>query len=231
MVAGPLRKGKVRKSVRRQAVNGRLATRSANFLQLGNSAGCSTAVRKHLPALVAFGTAVVWGVNFPFLKIGLAEMSPLAFLFGRYLIMLVIAWVVLAWQRRRSGHSPRSDPADLPRPAPAGHPGPPPTLLPSTALPARPHPGRTPPRDPPTPRSRRLNPGVSQRRRVTRPDAPDDVPAWRGQTGARGEHQRVGGQNRQYLMVAARQEIERCGEAGQDQRLPRRPGEDSTAQR
>lgn len=71
-------------------------------------------MRKHLPALVALVTAIVWGVNFPFLKIGLAEVGPLAFLTVRYVLMLGIAWGVLAWQRR-SGRRIRMDPADYPR--------------------------------------------------------------------------------------------------------------------
>ena len=60
-------------------------------------------MRRQLPALVALITAIVWGVNFPFLKIGLAELSPLAFTFWRYLLMLALAWAVLGWQHRRSG--------------------------------------------------------------------------------------------------------------------------------
>jgi len=72
-------------------------------------------VKKQLPALVALATAVVWGVNFPFLKIALAEVGPLAFLVVRYTLMLGIAWGVLAWQRRRSGMSIAVDPADYPR--------------------------------------------------------------------------------------------------------------------
>jgi len=72
-------------------------------------------VKKQLPALVALATAVVWGVNFPFLKIALAEVGPLAFLVVRYALMLGIAWGVLAWQRRRSGMSIAVDPADYPR--------------------------------------------------------------------------------------------------------------------
>jgi drug/metabolite transporter (DMT)-like permease len=72
-------------------------------------------MRKHLPAIVALATAVVWGINFPFLKIGLAEVGPLAFLVVRYLLMLGIAWGVLAWQRRRSGLRLSVDPADYPR--------------------------------------------------------------------------------------------------------------------
>ena len=93
------------------------------------------------------------------------------------------------------------------------------------------NPRRTPLADQPNPPSRKRYPGISHSHRVTRPDAPDDVPAARGQTGARGDHQRVGGQNREYLMVAARRQIERSGEAGQDQSLTRRPCEDGTAQR
>ena len=76
--------------------------------------------RKHLPAAVALATAVVWGVNFPFLKVALAEVGPLAFLALRYLLMLGIAWGVLAWQHRRSGLDWRVDPADYPRLALAG---------------------------------------------------------------------------------------------------------------
>jgi drug/metabolite transporter (DMT)-like permease len=77
-------------------------------------------VRKQLPALVALITAIVWGVNFPFLKIALAELSPLAFTFWRYLLMLALAWAVLAWQHRRSGMPVTVEPADYPRLALAG---------------------------------------------------------------------------------------------------------------
>ena len=77
-------------------------------------------MRRHLPALVALVTAIVWGVNFPFLKIALAELSPLAFTFWRYLVMLALAWIVLAWQHRRSGMQVTVDPADYPRLALAG---------------------------------------------------------------------------------------------------------------
>jgi drug/metabolite transporter (DMT)-like permease len=63
---------------------------------------------------------IVWGINFPFLKIGLAQLSPLAFTFWRYLLMLALAWAVLAWQRRRSGMRVTVDPADYPRLALAG---------------------------------------------------------------------------------------------------------------
>jgi drug/metabolite transporter (DMT)-like permease len=77
-------------------------------------------MRRHLPALVALITAIVWGINFPFLKIALAELSPLAFTFWRYLLMLALAWIVLAWQHRRSGMAITVDPADYPRLALAG---------------------------------------------------------------------------------------------------------------
>ncbi|MDQ6918833.1 MAG: DMT family transporter [Candidatus Dormibacteraeota bacterium] len=77
-------------------------------------------MRRHLPALVALITVIVWGVNFPFLKIGLAQMSPLAFTFWRYLLMLALAWSVLAWRHRRSGTRLTVDPADYPRLALAG---------------------------------------------------------------------------------------------------------------
>jgi drug/metabolite transporter (DMT)-like permease len=77
-------------------------------------------MRKHLPALVALVTAVVWGVNFPFLKIALAELSPLAFTFWRYLLMLALAWAVLAWRHRRSGMPVTVEAADYPRLALAG---------------------------------------------------------------------------------------------------------------
>src|ERR1700736_3605060 len=77
-------------------------------------------MRRHLPALVALITAVVWGVNFPFLKVGLAQLSPLAFTFWRYLLMLALAWAVLAWQHRRSGMRLTVEPADYPRLALAG---------------------------------------------------------------------------------------------------------------
>src|SRR3981081_1562923 len=77
-------------------------------------------MRRHLPALVALVTAIVWGVNFPFLKVALAELSPLAFTFWRYLLMLALAWIVLAWQHRRSGMAVTVDPADSPRLALAG---------------------------------------------------------------------------------------------------------------
>ena len=77
-------------------------------------------MRRHLPALVALVTAMVWGVNFPFLKIGLAELGPLAFTFWRYLLMLALAWAVLAWQRRRSGMRVTVDAPDYPRLALAG---------------------------------------------------------------------------------------------------------------
>ena len=77
-------------------------------------------MRRHLPALVALVTAIVWGVNFPFLKIGLSELSPLAFTFWRYLLMLALAWAVLAWQRRRSGMRVTVDATDYPRLALAG---------------------------------------------------------------------------------------------------------------
>ena len=77
-------------------------------------------MRKQLPALVALATVVVWGVNFPFLKIALAEVGPLAFLVIRYLLMLAIAWGVLLWQHRRSGQPLTVDPRDYPRLALAG---------------------------------------------------------------------------------------------------------------
>jgi drug/metabolite transporter (DMT)-like permease len=77
-------------------------------------------MRRYLPALVALTTAIVWGVNFPFLKIGLAQLSPLSFTFWRYLLMLALAWAVLAWQHRRSGMRLTVDPADYPRLALAG---------------------------------------------------------------------------------------------------------------
>src|SRR4030088_681988 len=72
-------------------------------------------MRRQVPALVALVTAIVWGVNFPFLKVALAELSPLAFTFWRYLLMLALAWIVLAWQHRRSGIAVTVDPADYPR--------------------------------------------------------------------------------------------------------------------
>jgi drug/metabolite transporter (DMT)-like permease len=72
-------------------------------------------MRKYLPAIVALVTVIVWGVNFPFLKIALAEVGPLAFLVVRYVLMLGIAWGVLAWQRRRSGLRLSVDPVDYPR--------------------------------------------------------------------------------------------------------------------
>jgi len=77
-------------------------------------------MRRQLPALVALITAIVWGVNFPFLKIALAELSPLAFTFWRYLLMLALAWAVLAWQHRRTGMPVTVEPADYPRLALAG---------------------------------------------------------------------------------------------------------------
>jgi drug/metabolite transporter (DMT)-like permease len=77
-------------------------------------------MRRQLPALVALLTAIVWGVNFPFLKIGLAELSPLAFTFWRYLLMLALAWAVLAVQHRRSGMRLTVDAGDYPRLAMAG---------------------------------------------------------------------------------------------------------------
>jgi drug/metabolite transporter (DMT)-like permease len=77
-------------------------------------------MRRRLPALVALITAIVWGVNFPFLKIALAELNPLAFSFWRYLLMLALAWAVLAWQHRRSGMALTVEPADYPRLALAG---------------------------------------------------------------------------------------------------------------
>jgi drug/metabolite transporter (DMT)-like permease len=77
-------------------------------------------MRRHLPALVALITVVVWGINFPFLKIGLAKLTPLAFTFWRYLLMLALAWAVLAWQHRRSGMRVMVDAADYPRLALAG---------------------------------------------------------------------------------------------------------------
>ena len=77
-------------------------------------------MRRHLPALVALVTAIVWGVNFPFLKIGLAELSPLAFTFLRYVLMLALAWAVLAWQHRRSGQRMAVEANDYPRLALAG---------------------------------------------------------------------------------------------------------------
>lgn len=77
-------------------------------------------MRRHLPALVALLTAVVWGINFPFLKIGLDQLNPLPFTFLRYLLMLMLAWGVLEWQRRRSALQLRVHPADYPRFALAG---------------------------------------------------------------------------------------------------------------
>ena len=77
-------------------------------------------MRRQLPALVALVTAIVWGVNFPFLKIALAELSPLAFTFWRYLVMLAIAWAVLGVQHRRSGMRLTVDATDYPRLALAG---------------------------------------------------------------------------------------------------------------
>jgi drug/metabolite transporter (DMT)-like permease len=77
-------------------------------------------MRRHLPALVALVTVAVWGVNFPFLKIALAELSPFAFTFWRYLLMLALAWAVLAWQHRRSGMAVTVNPTDYPRLALAG---------------------------------------------------------------------------------------------------------------
>jgi drug/metabolite transporter (DMT)-like permease len=77
-------------------------------------------VRRQLPAIVALVTVVVWGVNFPFLKIGLAQLSPLAFTFWRYLLMLLLAWAVVGWQRRRSGMRTTVEPTDYPRLALAG---------------------------------------------------------------------------------------------------------------
>jgi len=77
-------------------------------------------MRRHLPALVALLTAIVWGVNFPFLKIGLSQFNPLTFTFGRYVLMLALAWGVLEWRRQRSGLRLGVDPADYPRFALAG---------------------------------------------------------------------------------------------------------------
>jgi drug/metabolite transporter (DMT)-like permease len=77
-------------------------------------------MRRHLPALVALVTAIVWGVNFPFLKVGLAQLSPLAFTFWRYVLMLALAWAVLAWQHRRSGQRLTVEASDYPRLALAG---------------------------------------------------------------------------------------------------------------
>ena len=77
-------------------------------------------MRRHLPTLVALVTAIVWGVNFPFLKIGLAELSPLAFTFWRYVLMLALAWAVLVWQHRRSGQPLAVEAKDYPRLALAG---------------------------------------------------------------------------------------------------------------
>jgi drug/metabolite transporter (DMT)-like permease len=94
--------------------------RVVSRLQPTPGKACSTTVRRRLPAIVALVTAIVWGVNFPFLKIALAQLSPLAFTFWRYLIMLALAWAVLAWQHRRSGMRLIVDPADYPRLALAG---------------------------------------------------------------------------------------------------------------
>jgi drug/metabolite transporter (DMT)-like permease len=77
-------------------------------------------MRRQLPALVALVTVIVWGVNFPFLKIALAQLSPLAFTFWRYLLMLALAWAVLAVQHRRSGMRLTVDATDYPRLALAG---------------------------------------------------------------------------------------------------------------
>jgi drug/metabolite transporter (DMT)-like permease len=77
-------------------------------------------MKRQLPAIVALVTVVVWGVNFPFLKVALAQLSPLAFTFWRYLLMLVLAWAVVGWQRRRSGMRITVEATDYPRFALAG---------------------------------------------------------------------------------------------------------------
>jgi drug/metabolite transporter (DMT)-like permease len=57
-------------------------------------------VRKHIPAFVAFGTVVVWGINFTLLKDSLAQFDVLSFTWLRYAGMLVLAWAVLLLARR-----------------------------------------------------------------------------------------------------------------------------------
>jgi len=57
----------------------------------------------------------IWGINFVFLKLALAQFDVVVFNLLRFGAMVVLGWLVLLWQKRRAGFSIRVKRADLPR--------------------------------------------------------------------------------------------------------------------
>lgn len=56
------------------------------------------------PLLAGLGVIAVWGLNFPLQKAILGEMSPLANVGARFLIVPVCALLLLLWRYRWIGH-------------------------------------------------------------------------------------------------------------------------------
>ena len=54
-----------------------------------------------MPQLALFLTTFVWGATFPATKAALEQISPLSFLFLRFLLGLIVVCAVLALMRRR----------------------------------------------------------------------------------------------------------------------------------
>jgi drug/metabolite transporter (DMT)-like permease len=57
--------------------------------------------RRNRVVLAALGVVLLWGTNFVFLKAIFAEFDVPAFLFARFVGLLVLAWAVVAWRSRR----------------------------------------------------------------------------------------------------------------------------------
>ena len=70
--------------------------------------------------LAAILVVAIWGVNFVFLKIALAQFDVVVFNLLRFAAMVLLSWVVLLWHKRRAGFSIAIERADRPRIALSG---------------------------------------------------------------------------------------------------------------
>ena len=86
------------------------------------SQATSQPTARSLPAaeLAAILVVSIWGVNFVFLKLALAQFDVVVFNLLRFGAMVLLGWLVLLWQKRRADFSIRVERADLPRLALSG---------------------------------------------------------------------------------------------------------------
>ena len=78
------------------------------------SQAVTVSAARQLPAfeLAAILVVCIWGVNFVFLKIALAEFDVVVFNLLRFGAMVLLGWLVLLWQKRRAGFSIRIERRD-----------------------------------------------------------------------------------------------------------------------